>query len=96
MQVREQLQVMLVDSVNEYAQDAGIEIGPDEETRLVGQTSSVDSLGLVTIVLTFEAQMSNSFDTYGVLANEKAMSMERSVASLVDYAATELQLAGNA
>ena len=95
MQLRERLKTMLFDSLVEYAEDTGAELNVHEETRLVGQGASVDSFGLVAILASFEAQVNDQFDSDILLANEKAMSMQRSpfrsVSSLVDYAVSLLQ-----
>jgi acyl carrier protein len=98
MTLRDQLKTMLLESIKEYVENTGIDLQADEETRLVGQSASVDSLGLVAILANFEAQINDRFDSDIVLASEKAMSMQRSpfrsVASLIDYAVLLLQEVG--
>ena len=98
MKLRDQLKVMLFESIKEYGENTGIALQVDEKTRLVGQSASVDSLGLVAILANFEAQINDRFDSAIVLANEKAMSMQRSpfrsVASLIDYTVLLLQEIG--
>lgn len=98
MTLRDQLKAMLFESIKEYVENTGIDLQADEETRLVGQSASVDSLGLVAILANFEAQINDRFDSAIVLASEKAMSMQRSpfrsVASLIDYAVLLLQEVG--
>ena len=100
MQLREQLKTILLNSITEYVEDTGTELNVDEKIRLVGQNASVDSLGLVAILASFEAEVNDSFDPDILLVNEKAMSMQRSpfrsVSSLVDYAVSLLQEAKKA
>lgn len=94
------LTALLLDTISEYAQDAGLEIAADGETRLLGQGSPLDSLGLVVVVTGFEAKVNDAFDAAITLANERAMSMNkspfRSVAALTEYAGELLKEAGKA
>src|SRR4029453_6729455 len=98
MTLRDQLKTMLLESIKEYVENTEIDLQADEETRLVGQSASVDSLGLVAILANFEAQINDRFDSDIVLVDEKAMSMQRSpfrsVASLIDYTVLLLQEVG--
>lgn len=60
-----------------------------EETRLLGQGTGLDSLGLVTLIVDLEQQLDDEYDVDIVLASEKAMSQKnspfRSVGTLTDY-----------
>lgn len=60
-----------------------------EETRLLGQGTGLDSLGLVTLIVDLEQQLDDDYDVDVVLASEKAMSQKnspfRSVGTLTDY-----------
>ncbi len=60
-----------------------------EETRLLGQGTGLDSLGLVTLIVDLEQQLDDDYDIDIVLASEKAMSQKnspfRSVGTLTDY-----------
>lgn len=98
MQVRDQLETMLRETVCEYAEDAGLDINADGDTRLLGADAVVDSLGLVMVVTAFEAKVNDAFDAQIVLADERAMSMNkspfRSLSVLADYAADLLKEAG--
>ena len=64
---------------------------PDEQTRLYGKGASLDSLGLVNLIVTVEARLATELDVNITLADEKAMSRQqspfRSVGTLIDYAA---------
>jgi acyl carrier protein len=91
MIAREELQAMLMDSLREYAEDMGVAPVTDDDARLMGRDSNLDSLGLVMVIAAFEAKINDRFGTQLVLADDRAMSMERSPFGtprrLVDYAA---------
>jgi acyl carrier protein len=63
------------------------EIGDD--TRLIGRSGILDSMGLVTLIVDVEQQLEEEYDVIVVLADERAMSQKkspfRSVGSLADY-----------
>lgn len=94
MNQRDKLQSILFQSVRDYAVQTGLQVEVTEDIRLLGRDALVDSLGLVIILASFEADINDTFGTEIVLADERAMSMERSpfrtVSSLVDYACTLL------
>jgi acyl carrier protein len=91
---RDKLQSILFQSVRDYAVQTGLQVEVTEDMRLLGRDALLDSLGLVIILASFEADINDTFGTEVVLADERAMSMERSpfrtVSSLVDYACTLL------
>jgi hypothetical protein len=70
----------------------------DECTRLFGPDGLFDSVGLVSVVLAVEQDVSNATGRAITLADERAMSQARSpfltVASLADYTAELLREAG--
>jgi hypothetical protein len=92
MTQRDNLQRLLFERMHEYTVQAGCQFDLNEETRLLGYGAPLDSLGLVMVLAGFEASINEAFGTAIVLADERAMSMERSpfrtVASLIDYAAS--------
>ena len=94
MAQRDKLRSILFKSVQDYAVQSGLQFEVTDDTRLLGRDARLDSLGLVMIVASFEADINDTFGTEIVLADERAMSMERSpfrtVSSLVDYACTLL------
>ena len=63
--------------------------GDREATRLFGQGASLDSLGLVVLLLDVEQQINDRFDTLISLMDERAMSQTkspfRSIGTLADY-----------
>jgi len=77
-----------VDWVNE-------ELPPDRqlikapETRLLGSQSVLDSMRLVTLIVTIEREVEDAFGVALTLADERALSMKespfRSIQSLADY-----------
>lgn len=67
----------------------------DEATKLFGNGSTLDSLGLVNLILAVEQRISDDFEAAVTLADERAMSRRnspfRSVESLIDYIEELLQ-----
>jgi hypothetical protein len=100
MSPREDVQSLLLQTIHDYADAIGKRIDVDAEMHLLGRKAPVDSLGLVAVLAGFEATLNDTFGTEIVLANERAMSQERSpfrtVSSLVDYACTLLAEQGKA
>jgi len=64
-------------------------VGTDADAVLYGRGSELDSLGLVTILAEIELRLEDDHDLYITIADEKAMSEERSpfrtVGALVAY-----------
>jgi acyl carrier protein len=60
------------------------------ETRLLGPESVLDSMHLVTLIVTIEREIQEAFGVALTLADERALSMKsspfRSIQSLADYA----------
>ena len=67
----------------------------NESTNLFGRDSNLDSLGLVTIIVGVEQSILDELDIEIELADEKAMSQDRSpfrtVGALVDYICSLLE-----
>jgi acyl carrier protein len=61
----------------------------DENTRLIGQSAILDSMGLVSLIVDVEQIIDQDFGITLILADERAMSQKhspfRSVQSLADY-----------
>jgi len=77
-----------VDEINqELPADSQLEKAPD--TILYGQSGKLDSLGLVSLIVAIEQNVEEVFTKTILLADEKAMSQERSpfrtIGSLRDY-----------
>ena len=77
-----------IDKINEMSNDNG-SIVKDINTSLYGQSSSLDSLGLVNLIVVIEQNIEDEFDAIITLADERAMSQKsspfRTIDSLVDY-----------
>jgi len=61
----------------------------DESTYLFGRKGILDSLGLVTLIVNIEQKLNEDYGTTITIADERAMSQERSpfrtVGSLIQY-----------
>jgi D-alanine--poly(phosphoribitol) ligase subunit 2 len=72
--------------------DAAVEKNVD--TPLVGKGSTLDSLGIVNLIVIIEENINSSFELSITIADEKAMSQKRSpflnVGTLADYIFTIL------
>jgi acyl carrier protein len=70
------------------------------ETRLLGSQSILDSLHLVSLIVTIEREVEDAFGVALTLADERALSMNaspfRSIQSLADYIALRMADARNA
>ena len=62
------------------------------ETRLLGSQSVLDSMHLVSLIVTIERELEDAFGLTLTLADERALSMKespfRSIQSLADYIGT--------
>ena len=69
------------------------------ETRLLGSQSVLDSMHLVSLIVTIEREMEDAFGVALTLADERALSMKaspfRSIQSLADYIGILIRDAGN-
>lgn len=68
---------------------------PDEETRLFGEKSGLDSMGLVTLIVDLEEAVRARFGRVIVIADERAMSRLHSpfrrVGALADHVHEKLK-----
>ena len=82
----------VMESVSEYNEqleaEKKLELSP--ETRLLGKESKLDSFGLVNLIILVEEKLYEKFEHSITLADERAMSQERSpfrsIESLAEYA----------
>lgn len=87
---------LIIETAKELGED---EIGVDSEltadTQLFGDGGVLDSMGLVSLVIAVEEAIADRFDTTVGLADEKALSQAnspyRTVGTLADYAAAQMQ-----
>lgn len=90
--MRERLQSIILDRLREHITSQGAEpsssLGP--ETPLLGRQGVVDSLGLVTVVVSVEQSIEDELGAAVTLADERAFSQRsspfRTVGSLAAYA----------
>ena len=66
-----------------------LQLGESIETVLFGKDGKLDSLGLVTFLVTIEQNIEDEFDVSITIADERAMSQKhspfRTAGALVDY-----------
>jgi acyl carrier protein len=71
----------------------------DKNMRLIGDSSPLDSIGLVSLIVEVEESINEYFDTELVLASEKAMSAKTSpfinLGTLIRYIEDELNIIDN-
>lgn len=76
-------------------QGADAPTGVTRDTALFGPTGLLDSVGLVSLVLAIEQDISDLLGVSVSLADEKALSQRhspfRTIGTLVDYAAREIE-----
>jgi acyl carrier protein len=65
--------------------DIPVNLSQDEELKLFGGESLLDSLGLVSLIVSIEEAIEDKFNTSTILADEKAMSRRTSPFSRVSY-----------
>ncbi|MEZ0395197.1 MAG: hypothetical protein ABWK53_02010 [Anaerolineales bacterium] len=86
-----EIQALVLEAVEEWNQqaDEAQRLEAALETRLLGRNSKLDSLGLVNLIVLVEEKIADRYDRRLTLADERAMSQERSpfrsVQSLAEY-----------
>lgn len=84
----------VIDELNELKSEEE-KIQFSEQTLLYGQSSPLDSVDLVNLLLAIEEQLEDEHDISFTIANEKAMSMRNSpfktVSTLIDYLMSEFE-----
>ena len=85
-----------VDEINEELTDVQ-QLIKDPSTVLFGPDATIDSMALVSFIVAVEEQLHDEFGISVTLADEKAMSMERSpfrtLATFVDYVRSVVEAA---
>lgn len=87
----EKIENIIIESLKEYNQTLeNIELKTyTKQTKLYGEKSILDSMGLVYLITDIEEKISDEFSKHIVLANEKAMSQKtspfRDVETLAKY-----------
>jgi hypothetical protein len=88
---REQVLQLILETLHELGEDLNLPelLEANENTRLFGARSVLDSMNLVNFIAEVEERVSEDFNVDILLANQNAMSMThspfRKVASCADY-----------
>jgi acyl carrier protein len=89
---RDEVIEIITSSLQETLELSASEVDPSSvspETRLVGHSAVLDSMGLVSLILDIEQRVNDQYDVLIILADERAMSQKqspfRSVSTLADY-----------
>jgi acyl carrier protein len=90
MMTRDELITLILNAIREFTELPDAEFDTlDETTRLIGENHILDSLGLVSVLMDVEQQVNEQLDVEIMIADERAMSQQRSpfrsVESLADY-----------
>lgn len=85
-----------VDEINSELTEAQ-HLDKDPATVLFGSQAKIDSMALVSFIVAVEEQLFDELDLSITLADDKAMSMERSpfktLATLIEYVQSRIQAA---
>jgi len=80
---------IIFEVVKDYFDTQGINDRINLNTPLFGRKSNLDSVGLVTVIVGIEENVEDEFGINIILADERAMSQQRSpfrtIGSLADY-----------
>jgi len=80
-----------IDEVNsQMSKDEKLIKSPD--TVLYGESSSIDSIGLINIIVTVEQNIEDDFEKSITLADQKAMSQKKSPFKTVESLAKYIQI----
>jgi len=94
MNSREQIVEVIYQSIDEFNEMSDAAVEKNVDTPLVGKGSTLDSLGIVNLIVIIEENINSSFELSITIADEKAMSQKRSpflnVGTLADYIFTIL------
>lgn len=92
------IEKLIFESLEDLIKETGIKlkISTPEDTPIFGAKSKLDSLGLVTFLVSLEQKIEDYFDVEITIADEKAMSQKKSpfkdVYTLSEYIKTLLNL----
>ena len=87
---------LIIETARELGEDELSYSGDlDANTRLFGHEGALDSMGLVTLIIAVEQAIEDEFGASVALADEKALSRARSpyrsMATLAEYAAEQME-----
>jgi D-alanine--poly(phosphoribitol) ligase subunit 2 len=95
-----QIITLINDALEELQEQLDYQIPLDRgaETRLFGREGALDSLGLVSLIVSLEQALEDEFQVTVALADERALSQTRSpfrtIGSLAEYAQNLVQAEG--
>jgi hypothetical protein len=95
--MKEQVLAFVIDAARNLVAEQGIELTEElnENTRLFGQNGLLDTLALVSLVITVEEGIEQKFGVRVEIADDKALSQKhspyRTIGTLAAYAAQELE-----
>lgn len=96
--MREKIQKIVFNTTKEFFENSDYELTTsiDNNFRLIGDSSPLDSMGLVSLIVDIEESINENFDVELVLASEKAMSKRTSpfinLETLIIFIVEELNL----
>ncbi|MGB7214314.1 MAG: acyl carrier protein [Gammaproteobacteria bacterium] len=96
MSVKDELVALIIDAVKELGDQDDIELPADMDhsTALFGESGFLNSMSLVSLVVSVEQSIEDRYGRSVSLADEKALSRRnspyRTVGSLAEYAAEQL------
>lgn len=99
--MKTQIEKIIFDVIEEMNTNLENKIPLDEgnNTPLFGKTSVLDSLGLVSVIVSVEEKVEDEFGVHIVLADERAISQKhspfRTIGSLGDYIAILIEESTN-
>lgn len=78
--MREKIQEIVFNCTKEFFENSDYELvtSIDGNLRLIGDSSPLDSMGLVSLIVEIEESINDHFDVELILASEKAMSARTS------------------
>ena len=88
---RSAISKLVFDCINEFQEELEnkIDLSEGEQTRLFGGNAPLDSISLVSLIVSVEEAIENELGVSLILADEKAMSRRTSpfsrIVNLVDY-----------
>lgn len=91
--MREQLETLVAECIREHLDSTGAAPATlvTTDAVLLGRGGILDSIGLVTVIVSIEQRIEDEFGRHVTLADERAFSQRsspfRTVGSLADYAA---------
>ena len=76
----EKIQELVFNCTKEFFENSDYELNTsiNEKFRLIGNSSPLDSMGLVSLIVDIEESINDEFDVEIVIASEKAMSAKTS------------------